>query len=128
MHYNRFATMMASAKLANDNRPLCVFSLNHDLIFEMLASRLSIPIKSGFTDTTSILVKHLSSTIPINFELLPRDNIKNNTYRFFNYGEYGINLIKLHGSLDIFGFKDEVNYLKLFPVNASPSLTYSSCQ
>lgn len=34
--------------LADQNKPLWVFSLNHDLVFEMAAAKFSIPLKTGF--------------------------------------------------------------------------------
>jgi hypothetical protein len=34
-------------KLSEANTPLWIFSLNHDLIIELVAARLSIPIRSG---------------------------------------------------------------------------------
>ena len=38
----------ALKELAEDNRPLWVFTTNHDVILEILATRFGIPIKSGF--------------------------------------------------------------------------------
>jgi hypothetical protein len=51
---------------------------------------------------------------------LTRQCIEKNKYDFFAHGEHGINLVKLHGALDIFGYDDEVNYLKLMSSDANP--------
>lgn len=109
-------------KVAEYNRPLWVFSLNHDLITEMLASKLSIPIKSGFSDRASLAMRSDPNVKAqeVNFEYLSRDSIDHNAYDFFRSGEYGINLIKLHGALDIFGYRDELNYLKILPTDNRP--------
>jgi hypothetical protein len=102
--------------LANENKPLWIFSLNHDCIIEMLASKTSIPLKSGFDETISL---HMSAGIgsanKVEFERLSRESINKNNYDFFKHGEFGINLIKLHGALDIFGHNDALDYLKIKP-------------
>ena len=109
-------------KMAEENRPLWVFSLNHDLIVELLASKLFIPVKSGFNDTVSIPMRFEpnANAQRINFQFLSRDSIESSKYDFFKQGELGVNLIKLHGALDIFGYKDELNYLKILPQDNRP--------
>ena len=49
------------------------------------------------------------------FEVLKREDFAKGLYDFYSPGEKGINLIKLHGSLDLFGKDDELNCLKLVP-------------
>lgn len=99
--------------LAEENRPLWVFSLNHDVILEMLASRFSIPLKTGFHGSESI---RMSSGDGVHADLcfgrISREAMQRNDYDYFKSGEYGINLIKLHGALDIFAQGDEMDYLK----------------
>ena len=108
--------------LVEKNKPLWVFSLNHDSILEMLAANLSIPIKSGFNEKVKISMTSDGKDISIvEFERLSRETIKSNGYDFFKAGEKGINLIKLHGSLDIFGQADELNYLKVKSINGEAS-------
>lgn len=107
--------------MAENNRPLWVFSLNHDCIIEMLALKCGIPLMSGFNEEVSIAMKTAKdSIISFPFERLSRKSIEENKYRFFGHGEFGINLIKLHGSLDIFGQDDELNYLKISAVDNNP--------
>lgn len=109
-------------ELATENKPLWIFSLNHDCIVEMLATKTSIPLKSGFNESISL---HMSvgsdSSYEIEFEKLSRESITQNEYDFFKPGEHGINLIKLHGALDIFGQNDALDYLKVKPTSNNPA-------
>jgi len=86
------------------NNPLWIFSLNHDLLVEIIAKHLGIPIKFGFKDTIQIN--------GLTFEKLSRENMEKNQFSFFQK-DPGINLIKLHGALDVFVEGDEKNYLKI---------------
>lgn len=107
--------------LAEKNRPLWVFSSNHDCIIEMLAAKTDIPIKSGFNEEVIIPMKTGDGvTHQVPFERLSRESITENRYDFFRYSEFGINIIKLHGALDIFGQNDELNYLKIKPLDNNP--------
>ena len=103
----------AIKSLASENKPLWIFSLNHDINIEIIAAEYAIPVKSGFSG--EITIPEVNNTGELLFEYLSREDIDNNNYSFFKSGEYGINLIKLHGSLDIFANGDELNYLKLKP-------------
>lgn len=85
-------------------KPLWIFSLNHDLIIEMFAKYYQIPLKCGFNT-----YKEVSG---IKFEELSREDMEKNRFKFI-YNEAGINLVKLHGSLDIFTYLDGKSYLKL---------------
>ncbi len=108
--------------LVRNNKPLWIFSLNHDLIIEMLAAKLEIPLKSGFNDKTTIRMSGNGiDWQEVNFERLLRSDIANHNYDFFKEGETGINLVKMHGSLDIFAQGDDINYLKLSPAKLDPS-------
>jgi len=100
--------------LADENKPLWVFSTNHDLVVELLAAKFSIPIKSGFKEKIAITMNSgTGASVEVNFERLSRAAMAAKDYDFFRPGETGINLIKLHGSLDIFGQGDDLNYLKV---------------
>ena len=100
------------------NAPLWIFSLNHDLIIECFAADIGIPVKSGFTEEAirlprrsprGALVGHLRA------EVLAEDVLKTRGLPFFNRGQTGINLLKVHGSLDVFTFRDGKDVLKLLP-------------
>ena len=104
----------AIQKLADENKPLWMFSTNHDVIIELLAAKFSIPVKSGFKEKVTIgMDSGQGEAVDVNFERLSRAAITARDYDFFRPGEAGINLIKLHGSLDIFGQGDDLNYLKV---------------
>ena len=104
----------ALKKLTEENRPLWVFTTNHDVIVEILAAKFAIPLKSGFTEKITLPMNGGDGRIiDIAFERLPRAAIAAGGYNFFKPGEIGINLIKLHGSLDIFGQGDDLSYLKV---------------
>ncbi|WP_155835226.1 hypothetical protein [Herbaspirillum sp. RV1423] len=108
--------------LLKKNRPLWIFSLNHDIMIEILSAKYSIPIKSGFKEKLTIEINSdTEKGHEVNFEKLSRIAISNNDYDFFRPGEDGINLIKLHGSLDIFGVGDELSFLKIAPHANDPN-------
>jgi hypothetical protein len=111
----------AIKKQAEENRPLWVFTTNHDVIVEILAAKFGIPIKSGFPERIAVPMNAGAGAVAeLHFERLPRTVITAQTYDFFKPGELGINLIKLHGALDIFGQGDEVNYLKVASRDGGP--------
>ena len=104
---------------ADQNRPLWVFSLNHDAIIECLAIRQQIPINSGFTDEVVTLPRRNDGGEVIGHlhaEVLPAQHLKSSAMPFFRNGTYGINLLKLHGGLDIFTFRDGKDLLKISPL------------
>ena len=84
--------------------PLWIFSLNHDILIEMVANHFSIPLKCGFKDFIEIA--------GLTFESLSRENMESNSFDFIQNNK-GINLIKIHGALDIFVHGDEKSYLKI---------------
>lgn len=106
-------------KLAEQHRPLWIFSLNHDLCIEMIASEFEIRLKTGFPhsdlmqvprkDETGDIIRHLT------FLHLSREHINAKQLDFIQPGNPRINLAKLHGSLDVFAYGDELNYVKLSP-------------
>jgi hypothetical protein len=111
--------------LANVNRPLWIFSLNHDLLIECVAASYGVPLNSGFSAKTSFPLPATEGQIDhLDAELLTSDEVRKAGLRFF-YGEPGINLFKLHGSLDIFSVRDEADHIKLLPTspNAEGVLT-----
>jgi|SRR6185437_12422357 len=99
--------------LMMSNQPLWIFSLNHDLVVEMLANLLDIELKTGFFDATPIVFNSYIETNNLLFENLTRVDINLNRFNFFSNNESGINLLKLHGALDIFAYGDELNYRKV---------------
>ena len=104
--------------LAEIYRPLWVFSLNHDLIMECFSSHSGLPMKSGFNGEMVCLPRRNASggrTGELQGRVLRRSELASGRVDFFNLGEHGINLLKLHGSLDEFVFNDDQDLLKLVP-------------
>ena len=102
--------------LIEENAPLWIFSLNHDLIIECFAADVGIPIKSGFTEETIRLPRRSPNGTVIGHleaEVLPEHVLKEQGLPFLNKGQTGINLLKIHGSLDVFTFRDGRDVLKL---------------
>lgn len=97
------------------NRPLWIFSTNQDLVVELLAARMSIPLKCGLRDSKTITVGDGAATREITFEQLRGNEETAPEPDFFSPGEYGINLVKLHGSLDMFFTDNGHTLLKVKP-------------
>jgi hypothetical protein len=109
--------------LADANLPLWVFTLNHDLIVELIAARLSIPIHSGFSDTTiSFPVRNRVGTIVrhLRGELLSQHDLEHHAMYCWP-PKAGINLIKVHGALDVFTFNDGKDLVRLLPETPTES-------
>lgn len=102
--------------LAHLNRPLWVFTTNQDVTLELLALSLDIPIKSGFGGQSEFTMgSSAQATRKLRFEQVSDADITSQTLNFFIEGEYGINLVKLHGSLDTFLQSDLSTRVKLLP-------------
>lgn len=103
-------------KLYETAKPLWVFSLNHDITFELIAKYFGLEVKTGFPETIEIERREASGELSgsVKFDYLSRSDIKNNNYNYyFNYENQGINLLKMHGAIDLFGKDDDLNYVKL---------------
>jgi hypothetical protein len=104
--------------IVQQSQPLWVFSLNHDINMEIIAAHYDIPIKSGFHTEINLPIRSSSCgeiVDNVHFECLSRNDMLEGNYNLFKTGEYGINLIKIHGALDIFAQGDELSYLKMLP-------------
>ena len=105
--------------LADHNRPLWIFSLNHDVIIECLASSLGIPLKAGFTnERVSLPRRNQRGEVIGNLkaEVLPGDQLQNSAMPFFQPGTPGINVLKIHGALNVFTFRDGKDLLRILPI------------
>ena len=108
------------ATLAEINSPLWVYSLNHDLIIECFSAHSGVPIKSGYSDEMIPLPQRNVAGDQIGElkgRVLSRSQLATGQTDFFNLGEHGINLLKIHGSLDEFIFNDDQDLLKLVPID-----------
>jgi hypothetical protein len=103
--------------LADANLPLWVFTLNHDLIIELIAARLSIPIHSGFGETrVSLPVRNRMGKIVrrLSGEVMSQHDLEHHAMYCWP-PKAGINLIKVHGALDVFTFNEGKDLLRLLP-------------
>jgi hypothetical protein len=107
--------------LAQNSLPLWVFSLNHDVILEAAAARLNLTLCTGFHDIGLELPRFDSLGRPIGVlkvEVLNEEQL-NSGLRFLQPGTFGVNLLKIHGALDVFTFRDGKDLLKLLPETKS---------
>jgi hypothetical protein len=104
--------------LADENTPLWIFSLNHDVIVEALAARLSIPLRCGFSPSRKTFVRRNragKAVGEIQAEILTKQELEKSAMYFPNPFKPGMYLLKIHGALDIFTFNEGQDLLKLLP-------------
>jgi hypothetical protein len=104
--------------LVRENAPLWIFSVNHDVLVECLAAHFGIPVNCGFSSRTiTIPCRRGPGTIVAELQanLLGEAELANAALPFFPAGTPGINLLKIHGALDVFAFGDSQDLLKLKP-------------
>ncbi len=109
-------------EFGKSNKPLWVFSLNHDLVVECFCADYDIPARFGYGDEIVRLPrrdKEGATSGEVEARAIRRDQIANHTLNFFRPGEEGINLLKIHGSLDEFAFNDGQDLLKIVPSDHS---------
>jgi hypothetical protein len=99
-------------------RRFWVFSLNHDVLVEAIAARLSIPLHSGFSPSRITLPRRDRSgnvTGEIHAEVITKDDLEHHAMYFPNPLQSGIYLLKVHGGLDLFTFNEGEDMLRLLP-------------
>ncbi|TET44764.1 hypothetical protein E3J62_09500 [candidate division TA06 bacterium] len=110
------------AGLAEQSKPLWVFSLNHDVLIECIAVRHGIHVCSGFQDGIIELPRRDRAGTEVGrlrAEVMTGSRFEKTGLLFLRRGSPGINLLKIHGSLDVFAFKDGKDLLKLLPMDSS---------
>jgi hypothetical protein len=99
------------------NAPLWVFSLNHDLIIECFAAQYGIPLNCGFSNVMTTFPRREKNGTKIGdltAETISIQQVENGM-PFWPSGQAGINLLKIHGSLDVFSFRDGEYLARLIP-------------
>lgn len=98
-------------KILIDQHPcLHVFSLNHDINFEEICTYHGVQYRDGFFNNGGERYSNIA-----HFNTLTKEQMESGDLNFFGVAEKGLNLIKLHGSLDIFAVEDKNLYLKCTP-------------
>jgi hypothetical protein len=108
------------ARLAATHRPLWIFSLNQDVMVECVAARFGLPLQDGFCeqlvfprrDAEGRKIGELKARMATAADM-------DAGLRFPEPGAYGINLLKIHGGLDIFVFQGERHLVKVLPLEPS---------
>ncbi len=85
---------------------LNVFSLNHDVVFEEICDYYNISYRDGFFS-----LENNYKTVA-NFKAITKEQLESGNINLFQSGISCVNLIKLHGSLDIFAAEDKKIFLK----------------
>jgi hypothetical protein len=98
---------------------LNVFSLNHDLNIEEICKFQGVPCRDGFFEDAADRYAHIA-----HFKTLTREQMDAGNLNFFAPDDLGVNLIKLHGSLDVFAVEDKNLFLKCAPLTHEPLGAY----
>jgi hypothetical protein len=104
--------------LAEANRPLWIFSLNHDVLVECIAALFGIEVNCGFSPRMIALPCRNAEGHPIAAlaaETLTDAELASGQLPFFKVGWPGINLLKIHGALDVFTYGDGRDLIRLKP-------------
>jgi len=104
--------------LARQNRPLWIFSLNHDVLVECIAALFGIETNCGFSQRTVTLPCRNATGAAIatlTAQLLTDAEMASGQLPFWGPGWPGINLLKLHGALDVFVLGGSRDLIRLKP-------------
>jgi hypothetical protein len=104
--------------LAERNRPLWIFSLNHDVLVECIAALFGIELNCGFPQRTIALpCRNAEGTVvaTLDAQLLTDTEMASGKLPFLVAGWPGINLLKLHGGLDVFGLGKGHDLIRIKP-------------
>jgi hypothetical protein len=89
----------------NNGDEVYVFTLNHDICFEMLCLDMKLPFSFGTDKSKEYYRTNLNPKEKVYFSYLERENILNQENSFAN-GKTCFNIIKLHGAFNEFNFED----------------------
>jgi hypothetical protein len=106
--------------LARTNRPLWIFTLNHDVLIECIAALFGIEVNCGFSpQTVSLPCRNAAgATIAtLSAEVLTDTELASGKLPFCVPGWPAINLLKLHGALDVFLLEGTRDLIRLKPAD-----------
>jgi len=100
-------------------QPLWIFSLNQDLVIEMLSDELNIKLCDSYDENTVEVVPMFNEKAKkigeFTFKKQLWSNLNLEKMHFLPKGIKGINLLKIHGSLGEFTYSDSSYLLKIKP-------------
>ena len=105
------------ADLAQVHKPLWIFTLNHDVLIECIAAEYGVPLSAGL-DLASAIPTRLGDGSPageLGLESRTIEAIETQAFSFARLGTKGINLLKIHGALDLFVADDGRRLVRLRP-------------
>jgi hypothetical protein len=109
--------------LANAHRPLWVFSLNHDVLLECIAAAYDIPLSAGLSEASSLPCRledgSPAGELAIESRLIA--DIEKAAFNFPTSDTRTINLLKLHGALDLFVADDAKLLVRILPRETTPA-------
>jgi hypothetical protein len=106
-------------RLLPDDHPLWVISLNHDVCFEVVASVVDMPIATYAPAFHPPANQHPRDPLKVIPNEIREDEIRSDL-NYFVAGQRGINLLKLHGSLNEFVIKQQDGTSRLVHMSPSP--------
>jgi hypothetical protein len=111
------------AGLVKENAPLWVFSLNHDLIVECVALAYSVPLSCGFPDRSTLPRRNAIGVKigTLDIEMINGEQFEQSGLVFFPRITSGINLLKIHGGLGMFTFREGKDLARILPITSSPA-------
>lgn len=133
-HFANVIMLMASLRyldgivgLARQNAPLWIFTLNHDVIVELLCATFDVPISCGFTERATLPLRDVKGEAlgELAVETLTQAGLTNQELHFFGRGSSGVNMLKVHGAIDVFTYNDGLDLLRVItkPKDALEILT-----
>jgi hypothetical protein len=116
--------------MAQANMPLWIFSLNHDLVVELLAEKHKVPLSCGFMDKDTLPRRDATGNYvgDLHVETISSENLDSGKLGFYTHGTHGINLLKIHGALDIFTRHDGKDVLRILPGSPGVDSVISALQ
>jgi len=111
----------ALKRYIENNKPLNIFTLNHDVMIEEACTILSQPLKAGhFNNEDYYSNAFEDASFEFKFETLTEAQMKQGELDFHHPGENGVNLYKLHGALDTFLFNSCKDFIRFVPKSLEP--------
>jgi len=109
-----------------NNDDVYVFTLNHDICFEMLCLDMGLPFTFGTKKLREYFKTNLNTNEKVYFSYLERENLLNNENSFVN-DKPCFNIIKLHGAFNEFSFEDDKKIAYIDHKRCKTSSEYLEC-